>query len=288
MNILHHKSWHVRNKDNIERVRRDEAKAAEEEKEKLRKIALAEQEARTDLLRQKARKRRSDDPFGSITQDTDKQISSSSTSTVTTDITDTPPGNINFFKHLETGEEKQGKNIEHEEEKKAEKEKWEKDIGLLTYLGQSAVETQDEKPWYLSGRKKQKDRLDPVTKDRKLKDDLDPLNTMKSYIHKTKHNDKKHKHKESGHKHKKHKKEKERQSNKQSSTKTIEMLRNERLKREAQERQRTHDLLTGGQGHLQKEKEEPVNERKRGYNSVYNPDLITKKSRHSYEKYTDL
>ena len=37
---------------------------------------------------------------------------------------------------------REGKNKEHEAERAAEKEKWEKNIGLLTYLGQSSIESQ--------------------------------------------------------------------------------------------------------------------------------------------------
>ncbi|KAK6192032.1 hypothetical protein SNE40_003583 [Patella caerulea] len=301
MNILHHKSWHVRTKKNIERVRKDEEKAAEEEKEKERKIALAEQEARTDILRSRAKDRIQYTTGGQ----TDQITSGSSLQIVPSAIEKS--GNINFFQEIEDGLRKQGINEEHAKEKKAEKEKWEKSIGLLTYLGKSNIEEQNETPWYITGtsrkRKREEDSDEESNKHNKVihfdkedrkKADLDPLNQMKEYVDKKK---KKKKHKDHKEKKNKHSKQKNRESKhdknlpRPSTSKTIEQLRAERLKRENKEKYRTNELFSKLTGDNSKksdsEDEDDISrERSRKYNSQYNPELSRKYKKRSHDNFS--
>ncbi|XP_013407616.1 leukocyte receptor cluster member 1 homolog [Lingula anatina] len=181
MNILPKKNWHVRTKKNIERVRRDEEQAAEEEKERQRRIALAESEARTDLLRQRAKHRQRDDDEE---YEGDRQV-----------VEFQARQHVNFFSDIEQGMKQKKVNEEHEKEKKEEKEKWEKSIGLLTYLGQSSVESKTTKPGiyrYSEPPKKKSKEEENMEEDMKRKHSLDPLHKMKEYVEKKK----KHKHKD--------------------------------------------------------------------------------------------
>jgi len=199
MNILPHKSWHVRTQKNIARVKKDQAKAAEEEKEKQRRIALAAQEARTSFLRERAGQRLTgpilprdvdDDNEGST--DTavpkDEDPVESKPFALSADLTQSD-GHINFFQEIEDGKRQEsGVNADHEEEKKIEKEDYEKKIGLLVYLGQNSLEHSKDRPWYERvERSKVKDKEVPTTTDKdlkimKLKDFQDPLKDIRSYL----------------------------------------------------------------------------------------------------------
>ncbi|XP_068217146.1 leukocyte receptor cluster member 1 [Palaemon carinicauda] len=182
MNILPKKRWHVRTKDNIARVRRDEAAAAEEEKERIRKLKLAEQEARTAYLRAKARSADGTECEQIVQEhpDNSKQPESSDSANIFT-----AEGNINFFKDVEDGKQISGTNKEHEAEKKAEQEKYEKSIGYLTYLGQDSLEAKGGKAWYelhSIGRISDSDgesRSEEVGLKSKLR--LDPINDIIKY-----------------------------------------------------------------------------------------------------------
>ncbi|XP_063054214.1 leukocyte receptor cluster member 1 [Engraulis encrasicolus] len=280
MNILPKKSWHVRNKDNVAKVRRDEAQAAEEERQIQKRIERAEQEARTQFLRNKSRAALEESGVAS------EEI--------------TPGGEggradlelLNLFP-LEDAASKKG-NEEYLKEKKEEKEKQERAIGLLVSLG---PQPGTEAPWYLKSRSereqqkeeekkkekkdngKEKDRWkrrsytqeEKEKKDKRLKDSMDPLADMKKALAKKGHKDKKSKKKEKRH----------REEGSSAGPSSIEKLRAERLQREAEEKRRAKALLDqrSGGGAKEKQPERVVMERDRPYNSAYFPELARKRQK---------
>ncbi|CAF1595770.1 unnamed protein product [Adineta ricciae] len=272
MNILPKKRWHVRNKDNIARVLRDEKKAAEEEQKAIRRKTLAEQEVRLNYLRAK----RGDQPI-SFQNAQDAAA------------TQNPQEHVNFFQLEEQGlKTTDATNAEHEKEKKAENEEFEKKIGLLTYLGGSIVESKGSVPWYLERNNNNRSDVRDVSRtDREERDRLriqkqDPLNHMSKYV-----DDLKRKREDENKSLSSNSTKKTSASSTSSSSSTssrIEQLRADRLKREAQERAKTATYLsrvfTGSDS--TPATPEPVrveiDDRKRRYNSQFNPDIAKQNS----------
>ncbi|XP_008825963.1 leukocyte receptor cluster member 1 [Nannospalax galili] len=245
MNILPKKSWHVRNKDNVARVRRDEAQAREEEKERERRALLAQQEARTEFLRKRARRQ------NSLTELEAAGAGAPSS------------GPVDLFRELlEEGKGVTRGNKEYEDEKRQERERQEKALGILTYLGQSAAEAQTQPPWYQlpPGRRDPQSGPSP---DEKIKTRLDPLREMQKHLGKKRHSS------EEG-----HPRRKEKQWPK--GPPSLDQLRAERLQRETAERARAEALLARVRGRPPREgpgEEEETDERRRRYNSQFHPHL---------------
>ncbi|KAL7731075.1 hypothetical protein ACLKA6_014283 [Drosophila palustris] len=137
MNILPKKRWHVRTKDNIARVRRDEAAAQEEERKRLDKLELAESEARINFLR-----RQSGLPEKVSTDSAAPETSAASTEEVGQHSEER---SVDLFADYKSHVKKTNKDLE--KEKKEEQEKYEKQIGYLTYLGQDTNEALKVRSW---------------------------------------------------------------------------------------------------------------------------------------------
>ncbi|KAL4707678.1 hypothetical protein ACJJTC_014859 [Scirpophaga incertulas] len=133
MNILPKKRWHVRTKDNIARVRKDEAEAAEKQRQEKNRIENADREARLNILKNKSKEKlQALGIEGEKKEHIPNETSKSS--------------HINFFTDIDHAVKNTNK--QYEKEKKEKLEDYEKKIGYLTYLGQDTNEALKKKNWY--------------------------------------------------------------------------------------------------------------------------------------------
>lgn len=295
-------------------MRRDEALAADEEKAKLRKIAVAEKEARTELLRDKARANRpSRDAIEAGTSSSSLPIAFTAASIAES----TPRTHINFFQESEAGNAEEKANEERKKEEKEEQQKWERKVGISVALGQTPGGPLDSQlnPWYLQAKKdQQEDEEETEEKDAKSKKPKGPekkptLSVKKRFDAEKVKEEGRHKRDEKRKrqmdpmmevakqlsKHKKHKnykhsyddkvrssirkERKERKEKKDKKMKTIEELRAERLRREGKERTKTLDFLGGKPNKKEKEelKEKDRDSDKSYFNSQFFPELARKR-----------
>ncbi|KAH8555441.1 hypothetical protein BGW37DRAFT_477236 [Umbelopsis sp. PMI_123] len=286
MNILPHKSWHVYNKSNVEKVRKDEAKAKEEEDKKLERQQLADREARLKMLRDRANQRLGVD---SADADSSKDMTSK-----------IEAKHINFWEELESGNiDPGGPNPEAAAEQQAEREKWEKQITM--YL---AKEARGPAPWYAAAKRIPDDKQDDKAFDeafRKLKDpkekqkalkkrkreirDIereDPLSVIRTSLKGRDSNSSAYSSNRDKYADKQQRKDKEKdrrkhKSHESSSSSSIERLREQRIARERAERQRAAALVKGSN-------EDQVPENPHRYNSQFNPE-DTKRAHQRQRRY---
>lgn len=142
MNILPKKSWHVRTRKNIERVRQDEAKAEELAKLEEQRVLVAEQEARINYLRNRLGLEPSSTSDTSTSVITPGQESSQ--------FLKGPDGHINLFDYAKDHQTSSNKECDYE--RKREEILWQSKVGILNKLG--GVSTNVDNPWYIQDHEK--------------------------------------------------------------------------------------------------------------------------------------
>jgi len=201
LHLLHHKSWHVYNKDNVERVQRDKEKARLKEEAEEQRMNEIDQERRLAQLRgnaygipvpeetatftTKAPSKRGSDKRGS-------EDKGSEDGAVGRRAEVESQKHFNLFEDVEREAKKSGitkkegeGNPEREKEVEREKKKWE-DL-VTSKLINSAKE---HNPWYStrdlrSGAEKQKSEVEKEVreqKEMKMKSEADPLKAMEKFL----------------------------------------------------------------------------------------------------------
>ncbi|CAH0398781.1 unnamed protein product [Chilo suppressalis] len=278
MNILPKKRWHVRTKENIARVRKDEAEAAEKQRQEKLRIETADREARLNILKQNSKIKLHELGIDIKTSSNDADVHSQ---------------HINLFLDIEHSVN--FKNKEHEKEIKEKQEEYEKKIGYLTYLGQNTNEILKKKNWYevapsariaesnnikdtyeklvlkdVDGKPKQRcsDVLNGEC-DWKSKQKHDPINKFRKYCGETSGKDKNNKNEEKNNRRKD-------VSSKEDKNKKLQKLREARLKREQEEKYKTDVFLSGfskSTTTCATETKAQATKIKPKYNSQFNPEL---------------
>uniref|UniRef100_F1LAA0 Leukocyte receptor cluster member 1 n=1 Tax=Ascaris suum TaxID=6253 RepID=F1LAA0_ASCSU len=286
MNILPKKKWHVRTKENVARVRRDQKLAAKEEQLIRERAQLAEQQFKVNLLRKNADERMS------LLYGTKRNETATDERNV---HLEGPSGHVNLFAELEEVDRKNlgTGNKEYEEEKRKEREEYESKVGILKYLGEGSNEFTKQKSWYEQLPPKRVDdntskQSNEVT--RVLPTGVMDLNEAKKLSKKeSKRKKEKNKHKkkrkrtsgdweEHSRKRKRHRSYNSSEgfknkgirhdsAERSDSSEQLQKLRRERMQREEMEKKKTFDLL-----HPLKEqaKSEDINPK---YSSQFNPAL---------------
>ncbi|KAL7071849.1 hypothetical protein ACQ4LE_008405 [Meloidogyne hapla] len=146
MNILRHKKWHVRTKENVARVRRDEAKAAEVEKARAERSTLADHEDRVQRLKSKNMSNTSpvNDTFG--VDDSQKCFMAGTSNNISAN----GKQHVNLFTELEEQERKNlaTGNKEYAVEKKKEQYDWESKVGIMKRFAEDTKEYSKESEWW--------------------------------------------------------------------------------------------------------------------------------------------
>lgn len=268
----------------MERVRRDERKAAEDEQRVLDRQIQAENERRLMQLRARADQRME-------TMFSGGAGSSSAGAAKDVSISD-ETGHVNLFQDLEREERKNygSGNRDYEAEKAAEKKEWESKMGIQVYFADNTNDLNKKKEWYEElplrraaeplDRRKARDAL-PCLKRKELEEERKRKREDSDSEEKAKKRhkkDKKKKKKKHRHRDSSEERQLEEEYDRERRQKLASM-RDERLKRERVEKARAHALLHPEEIELlQKRKAAEDSEEKRGkkkkYNSQFNPEFF--------------